>query len=62
MDKELRKILDDVYANIMKPDEAQWKICVLLNENKFVCRTFVPDMTSTLAVKCKLCGKEQFEH
>lgn len=31
MDIELREILDKVYANEMKPDEAQWKICVLFN-------------------------------
>lgn len=31
MDIELRKILDEVYANRMQPDEAQWKICVLFN-------------------------------
>ena len=32
MDIELREILDKVYANEMKPDEAQWKICVLFND------------------------------
>ena len=31
MEKALRKILDEVYANRMKADEAQWKICVLFN-------------------------------
>lgn len=34
MDIELREILDKVYANKMKPDEAQWKICVLVNVSK----------------------------
>jgi RNA recognition motif-containing protein len=37
MEKELREILDKVYANKMKPDEAQWKICVLFNVMKSVC-------------------------
>jgi hypothetical protein len=41
MDIELREILNKVYANEMKPDEAQWKICVLFNvsntEEELIC-------------------------
>lgn len=33
MDRELREILDEVYANRMKPDEAQWKINILLHSD-----------------------------
>jgi hypothetical protein len=62
VDIELRKILDDVYTNKMKPDEAHWKICVLFNERNHICRTFVPDTSLTSATKCKLCGKEKWEH
>jgi len=62
MEMELREILDKVYANEMKPDEAQWKICVLFNVSNHVCRTFVPDMSLTTATKCKLCGKEKWQH
>jgi hypothetical protein len=31
MDTELREILNKVYKQEMRPDEAQWKICVLFN-------------------------------
>ena len=62
MDIELREILDKVYANEMKPDEAQWKICVLFNVSNSVCRTFMADGTTTSATKCKFCGKEKWEH
>lgn len=62
MDIELRGILDKVYANKMKPDEAQWKICVLFNVSNSVCRTFVADGATTSATKCKFCGKEKWEH
>ena len=44
MDIELREILDKVYANEMKPDEAQWKICVLFNVSNPVCRTFLAEL------------------
>jgi hypothetical protein len=27
-----------------------------------VCRTFVPDMSLTTATKCKVCGKEKWQH
>ena len=39
MDIELRKILDKVYANKMKPDEAQWKITILFNIKSKQCNT-----------------------
>jgi len=63
MDIKIREILDKVYANEMKPDEAQWKICVLFNVSDSICKTFVPDISGTTsATKCKLCGKEQWQH
>ena len=65
MDIELRKILDDVYANKMKPDEAQWKICVLFNVSKqseLLCGFFEPKDDSSSATICKHCGREKWMH
>jgi hypothetical protein len=47
MDTELREILDKVYANKMKPDEAQWKICVLFN------------VSDNAVAVCPKCGAEE---
>ena len=66
MDIELRKILDKVYANKMKPDEAQWKITVLLgviNAERTVCHACKEDIAdyfvSTLDVlRCPECGNK----
>ena len=62
MDIELREILDKVYANKMKPDEAQWKICVLFNNIKLnnMEQQQLTQVIQELLFDCKVLGIDVF--
>jgi len=38
------------------------KLFAISDVSNSVCRTFVPDYSTSSATKCKICGKEKWQH
>ena len=44
------------------PEQPDSKALHIADVSNSVCRTFVPDYSTSSATKCKVCGKEKWQH